>query len=67
MIGIRVNPASVVEGTRIATKFDEQTLRIIKTREVRRVSFCNTPECIHLDHECYDTRFSTVVIPDPEQ
>ena len=67
MLGIEVNPYSVRPGGKIATKTQETAdglIRIIKSREIKRVSPCATsPEAVHLDHECYDTRFSTVVVP----
>jgi len=59
--GTIVNPAAIQEGDSIATKYNPHTLEIVKSRKVRRVAFCSKPECVHLDHECYDTRFSTVV------
>ena len=62
MYGIEVNPAQIQVGDSIATRYDRDTLRVIKARKVRRVSICpGKPECIHLDHECYDVRFATVV------
>lgn len=68
MFGHRVNPASVRPGDKIATKFQELadgTIRIIKTRDVKSVSTCNKAENFHLDHECHDTRFSTIIVPLP--
>lgn len=66
MQGIVVNPIAVREGQRIATKHVERfngTIEVYKSREVKKVAFCaSKPECVHLDHECYDTRFSTVVL-----
>ncbi len=67
MLGITVNPASVRDGGRIATKsrpITDDHHEIIKSRVVKRVQWCDSkPECVHLDHECYDTRFSTVIVP----
>lgn len=64
MYGMRVNPARVQAGDSIATKFDPDTMQVRKTRTVKRVGFCpGKPENVHLDHECYDTRFSTIVVP----
>lgn len=68
MFGHRVNPADVREGDKISTKHQELpdgSIRIIKTRDVKRVSFCGKAENVHLDHECHDTRFSTVIVPLP--
>lgn len=62
--GVRVNPVTVKEGSLVATKYDPYTLEIKKTRQVKKVDFCpGKPENFHVDHECYDTRFSTIVIP----
>lgn len=66
MQGIRVNPISVREGQKIATRHQERfdgSITVIKSRPVKKVEFCpGKPECFHLDGECYDTRFSTVII-----
>jgi hypothetical protein len=70
MLGTIVNPAVVRPGDSIATKyrhdFDEDDNEIIivsHTRPVKKANFCPTqPEFFHLDHECYDTRISTVVL-----
>lgn len=49
-----VNPAQVRSG-------DTLNLGKGRTRKVKNVSFCpSNAECIHLDSECYDTRFTTV-------
>lgn len=49
-----VNPAAVQPG-------DTLNLGKGRTRKVKHVSFCKTqPECVHLDSECYDTRYTTV-------
>ena len=61
MYGTRVNPASIQPNDKLAVKYDPITLQVSKTRTVKKVGFCSKPECVHLDHECYDTRFSTVV------
>lgn len=62
--GTYVNPAAVREGDKIATKFDKYTLRIAKTRTVQSAGFFEgKPENYHIDGECYDTRFSNVVVP----
>lgn len=38
-----------------------------RTRKVKTVEFCQSrPMCIHIDHECYDVRFSTVTKVDNE-
>ena len=73
MYGTRVNPMTVAPGSRIATSFafshndthtGDEVLHIKKTRVVKKVSFCeSSPESVHLDHECYDSRFTTVVKP----
>lgn len=60
-IGTIVNPAVIQVGDEIATKYNPHTLEIQKSRKIKRVGFCSVPEKIHLDHECYDTRFATVV------
>lgn len=69
-IGTVVNPATIQVGDSIATKtkvvgFDPETgadiISVVKSRKVKRVGFCSKPENYHLDHECYDTRFATVV------
>lgn len=70
MNGIVVNPAAVLKGDSIAIqhrtvtdkKTGKQTIVVSKSRKINYVGFCETqPECIHLDNECYDTRYSTVV------
>jgi len=48
-----VNPARIRPGDRIVTGRG-------KSRVVKSVGACGKLECIHLDHECYDTRFSSV-------
>ena len=49
-----VSPASIRPGDKILTGHG-------KTRTIKRVSVCaGKAECVHLDHECYDMRFSTV-------
>lgn len=71
--GRRVNPAAVRDGDRIATKTrtnPDDTVTVVKTRQVKRVHRYNLaskdstcrPECVHLDHECYDTRFASVIL-----
>lgn len=66
MAATRVSPAQVKAGNKIATKyqeFDNGDIRVIKTREVKKVEFCSSkPENVHLDHECYDSRFSTIIL-----
>lgn len=48
-----VNPATVRKGDRI--------IRNGKPSPVKSVSFCESGTShVHIDHECYDTRFSTV-------
>lgn len=70
MFGIEVNPSLIQKGDTIATKhkdvYDPETdstrPRVIHTRKVKDVKFCPTqPEFFHLDGDCYDTRFSTVI------
>lgn len=71
MNGVRVNPAVIQPKDRVATKFtvraegtEFETIEIHKSREIKKTSFCpGKPEMVHLDHECYDTRFSTVIVP----
>lgn len=65
MLGIHVNPATLRPGDKIATKTQDiaEGVRIIKTRDVKRVETCSKLENVHVDGECYDTRFSTVVVP----
>lgn len=68
MFGHRVNPATLRDGDQIASKHQELAdgrIRIIKTRTIKTVSFCAKAENVHLDHECHDTRFSTVIVPLP--
>ena len=70
MHGIRVNPMLVRPDDKIATQYTiledfatgEEIIKVKKAREVKRVQTCFTPEKIHLDHECYDTRFGTVIL-----
>lgn len=51
---VSVNPFSIRPGDHIRTNNG-------KTREVKRVNVDGcTPECIHLDQECYDPRFTFV-------
>lgn len=51
---ITVNPSTIRKGDRIATGPN-------KSRVIRRVDKCETqPEAIHLDQECYDSRFNTI-------
>lgn len=70
MFGTEVNPASVMKGDTIATKWKERydpetdstRIAVIHSRKVKDVKFCPMqPEFFHLDGDCYDTRFSTVV------
>ena len=72
MLGIAVNPASVQKNDLIAAKTqtveDSKGNEIIKIIgqpiKVRSANFCpSQPEKFHLNGECYDTRFATVVIP----
>jgi len=70
-IGTRVNPFAIEAGDSIATKYHTTTdpktgddiIIVSKSREVRRVAECTVPEKIHLDGECYDGRFATVIKP----
>lgn len=66
MFGIVRNPSQVREGDKLATKThhnSDGTITVFKTRVVKKVEFCpGKVECFHIDHECYDTRFSTVVV-----
>lgn len=68
--GIEVNPAGVLKGDSIAISsrrsVDEKTgakiIIVNKSKKVGSVGFCPTqPEAIHIDNECYDTRFTTVI------
>lgn len=68
--GIEVNPASVLKGDSVAIRHhrsvDEKTgakiIIVSKSTKVNYVGFCPTqPEFVHIDGECYDTRFSTVI------
>jgi len=61
MFGTIVNPAQIQPGDEIAVKWDPNTLEIKRSRKIKSVRFCSKPENIHLDHECYDTRFNTVI------
>lgn len=56
-----VNPAQVRPGDEIATSDKATVDRPGKTRKVRKVEFCSDASKIHLDGECYDTRFSTII------
>lgn len=70
MLGTQVNPTAVKKGDKLATKHRlnaDGSIQVIKTRDVKRVEFCpGKPELFHIDGECYDTRFSTVVIANDE-
>lgn len=61
-----VNPAGIKSGDKIATKYDlddfGNVTAVKRTRKVGYVSSCSRPEFVHLDAECYDTRFSRVVL-----
>lgn len=61
-----VNPVAIKSGDKIATKYDlddfGNVTAIKRTRKVSRVNGCSRPENIHLDSECYDTRFSKVLL-----
>ena len=65
MIGTEVNPAMIRKGDRLANKtrnHPDGTIEVLTSRVVKRVEMCpGKPEFVHLDHECYDTRFSSVV------
>lgn len=68
MQGIELNPFQVEPGDMIATKFRKtyEGIQILKSHKVRDVVTCpSKPECRHIDGECYDARFSTVIIADP--
>lgn len=69
-LGVRVNPISIQPGDSIATRTrlsqDPKTgldiIKVSQDRKVKTVGFCpSQPEFVHIDHECYDTRFSTIV------
>lgn len=65
MYGIKVNPMTVREGQQVATKYAERwngNIEVFKSREVKHVAVCSKPENVHIDGECFDSRFSTVVI-----
>lgn len=65
MLGKRVNPMAILPKGRIATKWNESedgVITIKAQREVKRVTECSDPNKVHLDGECYDSRFSTVVV-----
>lgn len=66
MFGTVLNPMQVREGDRLATKHRERfdgSVEVFKTRQVKKVEICGSKiECVHIDHECYDSRFSTVVV-----
>lgn len=56
-----VTPNRLRVGDKIAVITDNGIQH--KPREVKRIAFCEgSPECIHLDHECYDMRFSTFMV-----
>jgi hypothetical protein len=70
MFGIEVNPVTIRKGDTIATKYketydpetDSMRPRVIHSRKVKDTKFCPTaPEFFHLDGDCYDTRFATVI------
>jgi len=62
MILDKVNPMAVRQGDTIAQHSAAKDMPRLNTRrKVKRVSPCaGNPNMIHLDHECYDTRFSVV-------
>lgn len=66
MRGIEINPMQVREGDKLATKHRSSIaggIEVFKTRQVKKVEICGSKiECVHIDHECYDSRFSTVVV-----
>lgn len=54
-----VNPAAVRGGNKLVTS--NPGAPRTTTRTVKRVAWCDSsPEHVHLDHECYDTRFTSV-------
>lgn len=61
VFGTEVNPGTIRQGDHIAVRYNKRNLQILASREVKKVEPCSKPEMIHLDNECYDTRFSTVV------
>lgn len=70
MFGTVVNPIAIQPGNSIATKSrlttdpgtGDDIHVVIKARKVRKTEFCpGKPEMFHLDGECYDTRFATVI------
>ena len=65
MAGMFVRPSEICKGDRIATVFRERhdgEISIVKSHEVKKVEFCKSkPEMIHIDSDCYDNRFSTLV------
>lgn len=69
MLGIEVNPANVLKGDSVATQFrhthdsnGKKIIKVSKSRKIGYVGFCPTqPESVHLDNDCYDTRFTTVI------
>lgn len=66
MQGIEVNPMQVRVGDKLATKHRPtfaNGIEVIRARQVKKVEICGGKvECVHIDHECYDSRFSTVVV-----
>ena len=70
MFGIEVNPFDVEVGDKLATKTRKtwEGPVVLKSREVKGVMTCPTqPECRHIDGECYDARFTTLVIADDKK
>lgn len=53
------NPSEIRVGDKIVLRRDN-TGKITKTRTVKKIAGCGKAECIHIDHECYDMRFSRV-------
>jgi len=64
MQGRHVNPLLINKGDTIATSFlgIGDRITIVKSHKVKRVEMCPiAPEKVHIDQECHDSRFSTVV------
>lgn len=63
---LSVNPMHVRRGDKLVThgaSFSNGTSKAVKTRTVANVGICGTnANCFHIDHECYDTRFSSVKV-----
>lgn len=66
MYGTAVNPLAIRKGDKIATASrinNDGTITVVKSHEVKRAEPCGRhPFHTHIDADCYDSRFATVIL-----